>query len=120
MYIYSSMLFREIAGQEEIKERLIQTVKENRVSHAQLFITREGAGGLPMAMAYAQYLACENPGHSDSCNECSSCIKANKLVHPDIHYVVPVTTKPGENPVTDDFIFKWRPAFIENPYLNLL
>lgn len=56
------MLFSQIIGHDEIKRKLIQSVKENRVSHAQLFLGQGGFGTLPLALAYAQYINCENKG----------------------------------------------------------
>ena len=50
------MKFSEVLGQEEIKQRLIRTVKEERISHAQLFFGPAGVGKLPLAIAYAQYI----------------------------------------------------------------
>lgn len=115
------MQFKNIVGQDEIKAALIQTVKEQRVSHAQLFLGAEGSGTLPMAIAYAQYISCTNKSESDSCGSCSSCIKYAKLVHPDLHFAVPVAKKRDEdkNPVTENFLSQWREAIHENPYLNL-
>ena len=74
------MHFKEIVGQENIKEKLISTVKENRVSHAQLFLGLEGSGNLALAIAYAQYVSCEDKQENDSCGVCSSCLKYKKLV----------------------------------------
>lgn len=115
------MQFAEIIGQEEVKERLIQTVKDERVSHAQLFFGLEGSGALAMAVAYAQFLSCLDKKAEDSCGECSSCIKYNKLVHPDLHFAFPVATNKDvtKEPVSNDFIYEWREAFLDNPYLNL-
>jgi DNA polymerase-3 subunit delta' len=50
------MKFAEVIGQESLKKQLIQTIKENRVSHALLFAGPEGSGNLALALAYAQYL----------------------------------------------------------------
>jgi len=86
------MKFAEVLGQQEIKERLIRTVKEERISHAQLFFGPSGVGKLPLAIAYAQYISCENKGEADSCGTCPSCVKFEKLVHPDLHFVFPVFT----------------------------
>lgn len=114
------MLFKEIIGQQKIKDRLIQTVKDNRISHAQLFLGPEGSGNLALAIAYAQYIACTNKHDSDSCGVCPSCQKFAKLVHPDLHFVFPVATTKAikKDPVSDDFIAQWREALIENPYIN--
>lgn len=115
------MLFLEIAGQSAVKERLIQSVKENRVSHAQLFLGPEGSGNLALAIAYAQYLCCEQKLANDSCGQCSSCIKYSKLIHPDLHFVYPVanTKEVSAKAKSIDFIKYWRSAIEESPYLNL-
>ena len=87
------MQFKQIVGQDAIKQRLITSVKENRVSHAQLFLGPGGSGSLPLAVAYAQYLSCENKLEDDSCGECSSCRKYQKLMHPDLHFSYPFFAK---------------------------
>ncbi len=115
------MLFKDIIGQEEIKQKLIQTVKEERISHAQLFLGPEGSGNLALAIAYAQYISCENRGEHDSCGTCASCKKYQKLIHPDLHFVFPVASTKSSNqkPVSDDFINEWRQSILDNPYIKL-
>ncbi|MDR1866132.1 MAG: DNA polymerase III subunit delta [Bacteroidales bacterium] len=114
------MLFSEIIGQEGLKERLIREVRENRISHARLFLGPEGAGSLPLAIAYAQYVNCGNRSETDPCGKCLSCIKYNKLMHPDLHFVFPVI-KSGDaakEAVSDMFIKEWRAEIIKNPYIT--
>jgi DNA polymerase-3 subunit delta' len=114
------MQFSDIIGQEEVKKHLIQTIKENRISHAQLFLGPEGSGGLALALAYAQFISCENRSaeQNDSCGECSACRKYSKLIHPDLHFSYPFFAKHPEN-TAQTFIKEWREAFLSNPYLNL-
>ncbi len=113
------MQFKSIIGQLVIKRQLINAVKENRVSHAQLFLGPEGSGNLAVAIAYAQYLMCENPGNEDSCGICAACVKMNKMVHPDVTYSYPVAPKEKiTKPKSIDFVEDWRKAVIENPYQN--
>jgi len=112
------MQFKQIVGQGDIKQRLINSVIENRVSHAQLFLGPGGSGGLPLAVAYAQYLSCENRQPEDSCGECASCRKYNKLMHPDLHFSYPFFAKHKEDTAIT-FIEEWRDAFTANPYLSL-
>jgi DNA polymerase-3 subunit delta' len=116
------MLFREIIGQNELKQRLIQSVKENRIAHAQLFLGPEGCGNLALAIAYAQYINCPNRTDEDSCGVCPSCNKYQKLIHPDLHFVFPVATTKSitKEPVSDDFIAQWRDMVLQTPYFNLL
>lgn len=112
------MLFKDIIGQDELKKALISSVKDNRVSHTQLFLGPLGYGGLPLALAYAQYLNCEQPTDTDACGICPSCLKAQKLVHPDIHFSYPFA-KVGKNEIATDLIKEWREALLANPYLSL-
>ncbi|MFI5164345.1 MAG: ATP-binding protein [Bacteroidia bacterium] len=113
------MLFKDIIGQEEVKKRLVHSVQENRVSHAQLFLGAVGSGALPLAIAYSQYILCKQRSETDSCGKCPSCIKAEKLIHPDIHFVYPIAIKKHESEISTDVVAEWREAFLENPYLNL-
>ncbi|MBU8891977.1 MAG: DNA polymerase III subunit delta [Bacteroidales bacterium] len=114
------MQFKEVVGHKKIKEKLVHTIKENRISHAQLFLGGEGSGNLALAIAYSQYVSCENKQEQDSCGVCVSCLKFHKLVHPDLHFVYPVSTSKAvkKNPVSDDYIAQWRETIIENPYIN--
>ncbi|MCA1746534.1 MAG: DNA polymerase III subunit delta, partial [Bacteroidales bacterium] len=114
------MLFRDVLGQEQVKKRLIQSVRDNRISHAQLFFGPEGTGKLPLAIAYAQYMCCEHPSEDDSCGICPSCIKYNKLAHPDLHFAFPVvnTKKGAGKTVSDHFIAQWRETVTTNPYIS--
>ncbi len=113
------MFFSEIAGQETVKNQLIRTVRDDRISHARLFLGPEGAGSLPLAIAYAQYVNCTDRREDEPCGKCPSCLKFKKLVHPDLHFVFPVV-KPGggKAAVSDMFIKEWREAVIANPYIT--
>lgn len=115
------MKFAEVIGQSDVKSRLIRSAKDNRVSHALLFLGPEGAGGLPMSIAFAQYLVCEHPGDNDSCGKCSACIKMSKYVHPDVSFTFPVASKEKiKEPKSVDFIEQWRSALLSNPYLSYM
>jgi len=116
------MFFRDVIGQEEIKRKLIQTVFDGRISHAQLLAGTEGSGNLALALAYAQFISCNGDKKEDSCGICPSCNKYLKLIHPDLHFVFPVNTTENitkREPVSDDFIFKWREMLLEDPYPTL-
>lgn len=121
------MKFKDIIGQIEIKKRLITSVKENRVSHAQLFLGPEGSGSLPLAIAFAQYINCTNKQDDDSCGTCPSCNKIEKLIHPDLHFSFPIAkgAKSAEgpvkskDPVSDNFIGEWRKTILNNHYIGL-
>ena len=114
------MLLKEVIGQEKVKERLIRSVQEQRISHAQLFSGPEGSGKLSLAIAYAQYISCRQRTDTDSCGECPSCRKYTKLIHPDLHFVFPIfKPKNNQRPFTDDFLKQWREFVLATPYFNL-
>jgi DNA polymerase-3 subunit delta' len=112
------MLFQEVIGQNAIKEQLIQSVFENRVSHAQLFLGPEGSGSFALALAYAQFISCTEKTESDSCGNCASCRKYNKLIHPDLHFSYPFF-RGGEKEDSMADLGEWRDLVLSNPYFSL-
>lgn len=141
------MLFKDVIGQSEVKQHLAEMAQLNRLSHALLFLGKQGSGALPLALAFAQFLVCEKVNgksvsnrqsaslfrmeepivqsnapvaFTDSCGQCSACTKAQQLIHPDIHYSYPVISKKsGEKPKSADFITEWREFIQQNPYGNV-
>lgn len=83
------MQFSAIPGLNELKKQLIGAHNRGKIAHAQLFSGRPGTAVLPMALAYASYLMCENRTPHDSCGKCANCLRIKKLVHPDIHLHFP-------------------------------
>jgi DNA polymerase III subunit delta' len=127
------MLMTNVIGQASIKQKLMDMVEENRLSHALLFLGKEGSGALSLALAFAQYIVCKPApavadmfGNVDAasntrpCGVCSACTKAEKLIHPDIHYSYPVVTKKtGTPPLSVDYIVEWRNFIASNSYGNV-
>lgn len=136
------MSFSNVIGQAEIKQTLVEMVRHNRLSHALLFLGSEGSGALSLALAFAQYTVCEKvngkspatgpslfgeepsgpapqASPDDACGVCPSCIKAQQLIHPDIHFSYPVIPKKaGDKPVSTDYISEWREFISKYPYGN--
>jgi DNA polymerase-3 subunit delta' len=112
------MQFKEIIGQASVKEQLIQNVTENRVSHAQLFLSPEGSGALLLAIAYAQYINCQDKQPTDSCGVCSSCRKYEKYIHPDLHFSYPFFAK-GKDDVAVTYLEEWRNMLTQDLYFDL-
>ncbi len=109
MYIWHIMKFKDVIGQNEVKEKLIKAFKEERVPHTQLFTGKEGTGALPLAIAFSQFINCENRSENDSCGECPSCKKYEKFAHPDLHFIFPSNKPEGfkENPASELFMKQW-------------
>ncbi|MBG8552802.1 DNA polymerase III subunit [Hymenobacter guriensis] len=117
------MRFSDIPGQQNVKQVLRQSVRQSHVAHAQLFRGAEGSAALALALAYAAFLNCENrPAEAaDSCGQCPSCQKIDKLVHPDLNFILPVTTTKAvvKDAVSSKFAAEWRTFVLENPYQGL-
>ncbi|AWI25113.1 DNA polymerase III subunit [Flavobacterium pallidum] len=115
------MQFSHILAQDYIKSHLTKSAGSGRIPHAQLFIGPEGSGTLPMAIAYAQYILCnnssgENTGGNEACN-----LKFDHFSHPDLHFVYPTvsTDSVKSKPKSIDFVSEWREFLTANPYGSL-
>jgi DNA polymerase-3 subunit delta' len=114
------MQFQKVIGQKRVKQQLIASAKQGRIPHAQMFFGPEGCGSLALAIAYAQYVSCTDKGADDSCGNCPSCHKYEKLAHPDLHFAYPVNTSKdvSKEPVSDDYITLWREHILANAYFR--
>jgi DNA polymerase-3 subunit delta' len=113
--------FSQIKGHQETKALLINSVRQNHVAHAQLFLGQEGSANLALALAYATYINCEDRQPADACGVCNSCVKMNKLVHPDFNFVMPVTSTKSvtKDVLSQKFLAEWREFVLSNPYQGL-
>ena len=110
-------LFRDIIGQTETQNKLLQEYAEGRVPHALLISGPEGSGKMALALAYARLLLCTSPNENDGCEACASCHKINKLIHPDLHFAFPIIKKDSKkDSVCDDYIKLWREFLLNEPY----
>lgn len=111
------MRFSDIPGQQQAKSGLLTMWQNNHFPHALLLSGREGVGGLPMALALAQYIFCENKSETDSCGKCAACSKVSRLEHADLHLSYPtVTPKPGTKAMSKHFIEDFRDYINQTPY----
>jgi len=136
------MLFSEVIGQEALKKQLVHLVEQKRLSHALLFAGPEGAGALPLAIAFAQYivsLPANNEGavadlfgaastevkedvfyRPDQIENLPAYHRASKLMHPDLHFSFPsITEKPGQKNLSANYIEEWREFIMGYPYGNV-
>ncbi|MDH3648781.1 MAG: hypothetical protein OEQ53_03815 [Saprospiraceae bacterium] len=110
------MQFRQVLGQEDIKHYLREVVEKDRIPHALIFLGASGYGTLPMAMAFAQYVMCEDRQAGDSCGRCRHCYKSAKRIHPDIHYTFPTI---GSKSTSAEFSSDWRSFLEQNMYAEV-
>ena len=141
------MQFHNVIGLSETKRHLLEMVNQNRLSHALIFFGKEGSGALPLALAFAQYVALQPPadakpaaaglfgdepvelppfrgwGHPDDADawmeKQAAYTKASKYIHPDIHFTFPVIPKKsGDKPTSANYISEWREFISLYPYGN--
>jgi len=134
------MQFKDIVGQQAIKGHLIEMVEQNRLSHALLFLGKDGSGALPLALAFAQFVVCQpsaspvvedlfggmsaletKPSYisPEELENQESFQRAEKLIHPDLHFSYPVIPKKtGDKPKSSDYITEWREFIKQSPYGN--
>ncbi len=115
------MLFSEVLGLPHIKNHLTTSADNGRIPHAQLFVGSAGSGSLPMALAYAQYILCNNTSAENNTGNSSCNTRINRLSHPDLHFAFPVANndKVKKNAVSSSFLEEWRQFVKEEPYGSL-
>ncbi|MEM7549001.1 MAG: DNA polymerase III subunit delta [Bacteroidota bacterium] len=117
------MRFSDIPGLKAQKDHLIEAYNNQKVAHAQLFKGNEGSSNLTMALAFATYLNCTDKQTNDSCGRCPSCIKSDKLIHPDLHFSFPVAStakiSKSSDLISQKFLKLWREAISQNNFLSI-
>ncbi len=111
-----------IPGHGSTKDYFYKIVKDTRIPHAILLSGGEGHGKLALAIGLAQLLQCQNVTDGKACNQCNSCLKASKYIHPDIHFSFPVIKKDNlkrEDTTSKQFMKEWREFLVEMPYGNM-
>ncbi|BER92256.1 MAG: polymerase subunit gamma/tau [Candidatus Atribacteria bacterium] len=83
------MSWENIVGHKFQKEYLQKTVASGKISHAYLFVGKEGIGKKLCALEFAKLLNCFSPGENGSCDQCKSCVSIDKGVHPDLLKLTP-------------------------------
>ena len=111
--------FKDVIGQEALKEKLRREVDEGHIPHAQLFCGPSGVGKLALALAYARYLCCTNRSDGEACGHCQSCKQWDLLMHPDVHFMFPiVSSEKKKKTICADYLTEWRELLINSPYFS--
>ncbi len=128
------MALKDVVGQEGALEILRGSITKNRVAHAYLFAGEDGIGKKLTAINFAKALNCQKNRNAfshhasrrthyeiDCCDKCSSCIKIDKAIHPDVFLIAPengqikvdVIRKLVESLAYKAFEGKWKIAIID-------
>ena len=116
------MKFSDVVGHDDLKKRLITNTIQGRISHTQMFLGADGSGALPLALAFARFLQCRKKGADDACGTCPSCLKFNKLEHPDLHFFFPTASNQEHKKDVSSKLFlkHWRELLLQQPYFSYL
>lgn len=110
------MQLAKVVGQDKWKKRIVEEIRSEKVAHAQLFLGKLGHGSLALALAYAQYLFCEDKQETDACGKCTNCKRVGKGIHPDLHTVFPVYAVTNNS--SEDFNNEWKTFCEDNIYAD--
>ena len=119
------MKFSEVIGQNDVWNRLMEMVQENKIPHAMLFCGPKGCGKFATALAFASYMLGEREegeeGMSDEQRRAT--IMLRKWEHPDLHFTYPTikTSDMGaeHKPISADFITQWRKLLSQGAYFQI-
>lgn len=111
------MQFSNVVGQQAAKNGLLSMWQQGHMPHALMLVGAEGTGGLPMALALAQYIFCENKQVADACGVCPSCSRVARLEHADLHLSFPsIPPKPGVKAMSQHYMEEFREFVRQTPY----
>ena len=121
------MKFSEVIGQEDVKDRLRELVRERRVPNTLMFCGPMGSGKMPLALAFASYLLGERDGEASLLADSQAIVNAEAMLarweHPDLHFTYPVIKPVGtsaEHKMTsDDFTREWHELLCKSPYFSM-
>ncbi len=106
--------FEQVIGQQEIQQRLLQLVDEQRLPHALMLCGPTGCGKMALAMAFAAHLLRRNANDA---------AMLAKWEHPDLHFTFPTIKLPSmkteHKPVSDDFMRPWHDMIMGGPYFTM-
>lgn len=116
------MRFEDIQGNENVVKALVGMVDSGKIPHAIMFHEDDGGGAVALCLAFIQYLDCKSRSAEDSCGTCPSCNKVAKLIHPDVHFIFPVSggtlIPSSQKPTSLSYIKQWRELVLADPFFT--
>ena len=134
------MTFRDVIGQEDVRDRLIQMVADDRLPHALMLCGPTGCGKKALAVAFGCFLLARRtaarPAPSMFDDPVADSAPAaplsadfvetpmlQKLEHPDLHFTYPTiklsSMGSDHKPVSDDFARQWHELLMQGPYFSM-
>ena len=103
-------------GQPAIRRQWDTVLEQGKLPHASLLYGEPGSGILPGALSLANDILCKKPIEGKACRTCPSCNRAQKWIHPDLHFLLPLA---GAKSLTVEHLDYWKEAMAANPWLNV-
>ena len=103
------MIFDNLVGNNNIKEILKESLKNNNVVHSYLFYGEEGIGKKEFAIQFSKGLLCMSE-ENKPCNICKSCIEFDSDNNPDFFII-----EPDGNSIKINQIRLFQKSILEKP-----
>ncbi|MGB4850060.1 MAG: hypothetical protein WBP41_19195 [Saprospiraceae bacterium] len=103
-------------GQPDIRQQWDTVLQQGKLPHALLLYGEPGSGILPGALSLANDILCSSPIQGKACRKCPSCNRTQKLIHPDLHFLLPLA---GSKSLSIEYYDAWRAAIVANPWMNV-
>lgn len=104
-------MFKNILGNDRIKELLTNSIKFNKTSHSYLFIGTEGIGKQMIAKEFAKMILCID--ENKYCDKCKSCIEFDTNNNPDFKII-----EPDGNSIKIEQIREFQSKVAEKPIIS--
>lgn len=107
------MPWTDLLDQHRVTETLRRALASDRIAHAYLFYGPDGVGKRAAALALAQALQCERGGDT-ACGKCLACTKVARMLHPDVHLLIPYPSDADPDDVAERLS-----RLAEHPYATI-
>lgn len=104
-------MFKNILGNDKIKQLLENSVKAEKTSHSYLFVGMDGIGKSLIAKEFAKMILCT--GENKYCSNCKSCIEFDTNNNPDFKII-----EPDGNSLKIEQIREFQSKVAEKPIIS--
>lgn len=106
---------KRVIFHQEILDNLTKLLEQDQLAHALIFDGNDGSGSLELALELAKNIVASKMSNPTSEKTAASYNKAEKFIHPDIHFSFPFIGPTTSN----DFLSEWRTAMVADVHMNI-
>jgi DNA polymerase-3 subunit delta' len=92
------MPLKPVYGHDALRARLASALLGGRLPQVLLFTGPVGSGRQRLALWLGQAALCDDPSPTGPCGRCAECRLCQELVHPDLHWFIPVARGKATDP----------------------